>query len=96
MIQQQTILTPASMFVIVIAVIYVITALMHPQELRLLFYGVIYLICIPSAYLILIIYSMVNMNNVSWGTRETNPSAGAGRPAANAQLTAAEKGRLQV
>ncbi|XP_029023432.3 chitin synthase chs-2-like [Betta splendens] len=93
MVEQQTILTPASMFVIVIAVIYVVTALLHPQEFRLLFYGVLYIVCIPSAYLILIIYSMVNMNNVSWGTRETNPTAGAERPAAKAQLTTAEKAK---
>merc|ERR1719348_44835 len=30
----------------------------------------IYLLCIPSMYLLLIIYSITNLNVVSWGTRE--------------------------
>ncbi len=32
--------------------------------------GLIYLLCIPSMYLLLIIYSITNLNVVSWGTRE--------------------------
>ena len=32
--------------------------------------GIIYLLCIPAMYLLLIIYSITNLNNVSWGTRE--------------------------
>uniref|UniRef100_A0A3Q1K3U7 chitin synthase n=1 Tax=Anabas testudineus TaxID=64144 RepID=A0A3Q1K3U7_ANATE len=80
MIKQQTILTPSSMFVIVMAIIYIITAIIHPQEFQLVFYGVLYIVCIPSAYLLLTIYSMVNMNNVSWGTRESKPAAGAATP----------------
>ncbi|CAN9503629.1 unnamed protein product [Ophioblennius macclurei] len=75
MVKDQTILTPSSIFIIAMAIIYIITAVMHPQEFTLLFYSVIYIICIPSAYLLLIIYSMVNMDNVSWGTRETKPAA---------------------
>ena len=34
------------------------------------FLGLIYLLCIPSMYLLLIIYSITNLNVVSWGTRE--------------------------
>ncbi len=30
----------------------------------------IYLLCIPAMYLLLIIYSITNLNVVSWGTRE--------------------------
>uniref|UniRef100_A0A3B4AAD2 chitin synthase n=1 Tax=Periophthalmus magnuspinnatus TaxID=409849 RepID=A0A3B4AAD2_9GOBI len=70
MVKDKTIFTPSSMFVIVMAIIYFTTALMHPQEFPLVFYGFLYIICIPSAYLLLTIYSMVNLNNVSWGTRE--------------------------
>ncbi len=29
-----------------------------------------YLLCIPAMYLLLIIYSITNLNVVSWGTRE--------------------------
>ncbi|XP_037651888.1 chitin synthase chs-2-like [Sebastes umbrosus] len=77
MVKDKTILTPSSIFVIGMATIYIITAIMHPQEIQLVFHGFLYIICIPSAYLLLTIYSMVNMNNVSWGTRESKPAGGA-------------------
>ena len=38
--------------------------------LKNIFSGLIYLLCIPSMYLLLIIYSITNLNVVSWGTRE--------------------------
>ncbi|KAL6100193.1 uncharacterized protein ACO6RY_01854 [Pungitius sinensis] len=76
MVKEKTILTPSSIFVVAMASIYVITAIMHPQEAHLVFHAFLYIISIPSAYLLLTIYSMVNMNNVSWGTRETKPTAG--------------------
>uniref|UniRef100_A0A3Q3N780 chitin synthase n=1 Tax=Labrus bergylta TaxID=56723 RepID=A0A3Q3N780_9LABR len=70
MVRDKTILTPSSIFVVSMAIIYITTAVLHPQEIQLVFHGFLYIICIPSAYLLLTIYSMVNMNNVSWGTRE--------------------------
>uniref|UniRef100_A0AAV2K3M9 chitin synthase n=1 Tax=Knipowitschia caucasica TaxID=637954 RepID=A0AAV2K3M9_KNICA len=77
MIEDQSIMTPSSLFIVALMCFYVVTALLHPQEAGLVFYGLLYLLCIPSAYLLLSIYSMVNMNNVSWGTRETAPAPGA-------------------
>uniref|UniRef100_A0A672FU87 chitin synthase n=1 Tax=Salarias fasciatus TaxID=181472 RepID=A0A672FU87_SALFA len=77
MVKDRTILTPSSIFIIAMAIIYIITAIMHPQEFPLLSYSIIYIFSIPSAYLLLIIYSIVNMNNVSWGTRESNSATGA-------------------
>ncbi|KAI9536158.1 hypothetical protein NQZ68_036256 [Dissostichus eleginoides] len=74
-LKDQTILTPSSIFLISLALFYIITAIMHPKEIGLVCFGLLYIICIPSAYLLLAIYSMVNMNNVSWGTRETAPAA---------------------
>ncbi|KAJ8248207.1 hypothetical protein GJAV_G00239520 [Gymnothorax javanicus] len=73
-----TILTPIGIFFVGIVLLYVITALLHPQEFHLLVYGFVYVLSIPSAYLLLAIYSMVNMNNVSWGTRETASQVKAG------------------
>lgn len=35
-----------------------------------LLYGIVYYITIPSMYMLLVIYSIFNMNDVSWGTRE--------------------------
>lgn len=86
MVKDKTIMTPSSLFVIILAGFYLVTALMHPQEVGLVVHGFLYILCIPSAYLLLSIYSMVNMNNVSWGTRETAPAPapdpGAAAPAA--------------
>uniref|UniRef100_A0A8D3D5U7 chitin synthase n=1 Tax=Scophthalmus maximus TaxID=52904 RepID=A0A8D3D5U7_SCOMX len=91
MVKQQTILTPSSIFIIALACFYLVTALLHPQEVGLVVFGLLYIICIPSAYLLLAIYCMVNMNNVSWGTRETLPVGGAPAPAARLQHTTAQK-----
>lgn len=85
--------SPSSIFVVCMGIIYIVTAIMHPQEFGLIFYGLLYIICVPSAYLLLTIYSMVNMNNVSWGTRETKPAAGAAPPAANIPQTKAQKAK---
>lgn len=95
MVKDRTIFTPSSMFVIGMAAIYLVTALMHPQEFNLVFYGFLYIICIPSAYLLLTIYSMVNLNNVSWGTRETKPAPGtaAAGPAPAAPPTHSDRAR---
>ncbi|XP_039977872.1 chitin synthase chs-1-like [Xiphias gladius] len=92
-VKDKTILTPSSLFIIALAGFYLITALMHPQEAGLVVYGLLYILCIPSAYLLLAIYSMVNMNNVSWGTRETAPAAGAARPEAAAPHTKDQKAK---
>lgn len=85
-------MTPSSLFLITLACFYIFTAFLHPQEFGLIVYGLLYIVSIPSAYLLLNIYSMVNMNNVSWGTRETTPVAGAGKPA-TAPQTKTQKGK---
>ncbi|KAJ0056136.1 hypothetical protein NL108_003416, partial [Boleophthalmus pectinirostris] len=72
MVMQKTFLTPTGVFLVSMTVMYMITAILHPEEFGLIMYGLMYFICIPSGYLLLTIYSLVNMNNVSWGTRETN------------------------
>ncbi|KAH8404445.1 hypothetical protein KR222_002050, partial [Zaprionus bogoriensis] len=63
-------LAPASLFFLLVAVQITIAGLMHPQEFLALLCGVIYYITIPSMYMLLMIYSVFNMNDVSWGTRE--------------------------
>ncbi|XP_062266228.1 chitin synthase chs-2-like [Platichthys flesus] len=93
MIKDKTILTPSSIFVIGMACIYIITAILHPQEFHLVFYGFLYILCIPSAYLLLTIYTMVNMNNVSWGTREMKPAGEAAAPKAPTPQVTTQKGK---
>uniref|UniRef100_A0A8B9R6P7 chitin synthase n=1 Tax=Astyanax mexicanus TaxID=7994 RepID=A0A8B9R6P7_ASTMX len=77
MVIENTFMTPSGLFFIGIMAMYVITALLHPHEWQLIICGFLYVICIPSGYLLLAIYSMVNMNNVSWGTRETGTQGAA-------------------
>ncbi|XP_034044491.1 chitin synthase 1 [Thalassophryne amazonica] len=72
MVIQETFVTPTGIFLISMAVMYTVTAILHPEEFGMIVYGLMYFICIPSGYLLLTIYSLVNMHIVSWGTRESN------------------------
>lgn len=54
----------------VVAGVMIIAAILHPQEFTDLLSGLLYFISIPSGYLLLTIYMLTNMHNVSWGTRE--------------------------
>ncbi|KAK6301520.1 hypothetical protein J4Q44_G00275730, partial [Coregonus suidteri] len=72
MAMQGTFITPTGLFLLSMAAMYLVTALLHPQEFSMIIYGLMYFICIPSGYLLLTIYSLVNMHIVTWGTRETN------------------------
>lgn len=69
-IKNDGILAPSSIFLFLVAGEMIATALLHPQELYCLPCGVIYYVTVPSMYLLLIIYSIFNMNNINWGTRE--------------------------
>ncbi|XP_037866580.1 chitin synthase chs-2 [Bombyx mori] len=63
-------LAPSSIFTVATFGLFFVTAALHPQEISCLMYICIYYITIPSMYLLLIVYSLCNLNNVSWGTRE--------------------------
>ncbi|XP_071550893.1 chitin synthase chs-2 isoform X4 [Panulirus ornatus] len=62
--------SPSAIFLIALSGSFFIAACMHPQEFKCIIPGLLYLLCIPSMYLLLIIYSLINLNIVSWGTRE--------------------------
>lgn len=62
--------TPSGMFFYILVGTYIIAGLLHPYGLRDLVLGVVYFICIPAGYLLLIIYALCNLENISWGTRE--------------------------
>ncbi|KAJ8359914.1 hypothetical protein SKAU_G00164390 [Synaphobranchus kaupii] len=72
MVIQGTFITPTGLFLVSMTILYMVTAILHPQEFGMIIYGLMYFICIPSGYLLLTIYSLVNMHNVSWGTRESS------------------------
>lgn len=69
-ISEDGLLAPSSLFFFCVAGEMIFTALLHPKEFNCIIYGVIYYVTVPSMYLLLVIYSIFNMNNVSWGTRE--------------------------
>ncbi|XP_076622965.1 chitin synthase chs-2 [Colletes latitarsis] len=50
---------------------FILTGLMHPQEFSCLSTGIVYYATVPSMYMLLIIFSIFNVHNVTWGTRET-------------------------
>ena len=54
-----------------LSLIFVVAAFLHPTEFFCLFHSLWYLLCLPSGYLFHIIYSICNLNDDSWGTRET-------------------------
>jgi chitin synthase len=62
--------SPNAIFLMLLIVIFLVAAIMHPQEFWCIVPGMLYFLCIPSGYLLLLIYSLCNLNIVSWGTRE--------------------------
>ncbi|XP_076245365.1 chitin synthase chs-2 [Calliopsis andreniformis] len=50
---------------------FILTSFMHPQEWSCINNAIIYYITVPSMYMLLIIYSIFNVHNVTWGTRES-------------------------
>ena len=57
-------------YLAVFALTFVIAGILHFNEILGLFHFIWYLLCLPSGYLFLLIYSVSNINNRSWGTRE--------------------------
>lgn len=62
--------SPNAVFLMLLFSIFIIAAIVHPQEFWCIVPGLLYFLCIPSGYLLLLIYSLCNLNIVSWGTRE--------------------------
>ncbi|XP_060063289.1 chitin synthase chs-2-like, partial [Ylistrum balloti] len=63
--------SPTAIFLYILIASFILAGLFHPHEFTDLLFGVIYFICIPAGYLFLIIFAICNLNDVSWGTRET-------------------------
>lgn len=67
---EDSVLSPTNIFFLSLLTSFFIAALAHPQEFSCFYPIVLYLLCVPSMYLLLMIYSLINLNVVSWGTRE--------------------------
>nr|AAY86556.1 chitin synthase [Atrina rigida] len=63
--------SPNVVFLSGLVIIFVIAGILHPQEFFCLIYGVLYFMTVPSTFVLLTVYYLCNLNNVSWGTRET-------------------------
>jgi chitin synthase len=64
-------LDPSAVFLPSVALIFIVTGLLHPNEMSNLLHGFLYLVTIPGGYLLLVTYALCNLHVVSWGTRET-------------------------
>lgn len=62
--------TPPTVFLFFLIGLFMTTALLHGSECVQLIHGMWYLLCLPSGYIFLMIYSLVNITDRSWGTRE--------------------------
>lgn len=62
--------TTAVLFLVIMAVIFFLTAICHPFELNCVKPCFLFFLCIPASYILIIIYSLTNMNQTNWGTRD--------------------------
>ncbi|XP_046857125.1 uncharacterized protein LOC124450504 isoform X2 [Xenia sp. Carnegie-2017] len=67
-------------YLFAIVAVFVLTAFCHPTEAGCLVHGIWYLLCLPSGYLFLIIYSICNLTDRSWGTREAKTKSANDKP----------------
>ena len=63
-------LDPTLAFLSIMSASFIVAGVMHPYEFSCLLYGIIYFLAIPSGYLVLIIFAVSNMHDISWGTRD--------------------------
>lgn len=60
---------------------YIVMMILHPRQIPHFLYGVTYPITLPFMFLILPLYCLFNMDDVSWGTREQkNPDKSFRKP----------------
>ena len=56
--------------IVVLGCLFALTAILHPREITDILPLSLYYLLIPTTYMILMIYCVFNLDNVSWGTRE--------------------------
>ncbi|GFO36896.1 chitin synthase [Plakobranchus ocellatus] len=62
--------SPNTIFMSGLIFVFVVSALLHPQEFHCLIFGAIYFLVIPTTFVLLTVFYLCNLNNVTWGTRE--------------------------
>ncbi|XP_034323514.2 chitin synthase chs-2 [Magallana gigas] len=63
--------SPNVVFLSGLVTIFFFAGVLHPQEIFCLVNGLLYFLTVPSTFVLLTVYYLCNLNNVSWGTRET-------------------------
>lgn len=76
-IVNSSLINPSSAVFGMLFIIYFTTAILHPREFTCIIPGVLYFLALPSTFVLLQIYALFNLNNVSWGTREIKPATNA-------------------
>ncbi|KAL8625484.1 hypothetical protein ACOMHN_018629 [Nucella lapillus] len=69
-VASSTILAPNVLFLVALAVIFLVAGFIHPNELFCLFHGLLYYLTVPSTFVFLTVFFLCNLHVVSWGTRE--------------------------
>ncbi|KAI9554333.1 hypothetical protein GHT06_019605 [Daphnia sinensis] len=69
----QTLWSIHNVFFLCLASCIALAGCLHPSEIRCLLAGPIYLLLTPSMSILLLLYSIINLNVVSWGTRDSHP-----------------------
>eukprot|EP00731_Ephydatia_muelleri_P036590 Em0285g7a len=60
-------LTPSTMYLVLFTLLFISSGLFHLNEFSCLIHGVWYFLALPSGYLLLLIYSVANLDDRSWG-----------------------------
>ncbi|VDN06264.1 unnamed protein product [Thelazia callipaeda] len=68
--QKDGIMSPHSIFLLFVIGSFFTAATLHPLEFTCITPGILYFLAIPCMYMLLPIYSLCNLNNIAWGTRE--------------------------
>lgn len=68
--KEGSIFSPNSLFFSAMMGSFLLAAVLHPREFACVLPLPLYMLLIPSMYMLLTIYSVTNMNIVAWGTRE--------------------------
>ena len=55
---------------------FLLVGILHPAEMHYLVYGLVYYLTIPCMYMLLPVFCVFNLDDVSWGTRETFGTTG--------------------
>nr|CTP81200.1 BMA-CHS-2 [Brugia malayi] len=76
--QKDGIMSPHSIFLLFVIGSFFTAAILHPLEFTCITPGILYFLAIPCMYMLLPIYSLCNLNNIAWGTRENPKAIGCG------------------